>query len=152
MRKTIIVKSSTVIDAESSALNVKATVKRNLVTMAITTLMRIATKRIMCSYRQLKVQRYQLCMKGKCECIMLVRRVSQKIALSHVQGRVERITTLKNVKGKKNAMLRLILRFNMQLKSFNPTRLKFTTNGYVKVIGTHLIGIHPLMVISLWKL
>jgi hypothetical protein len=152
MRKTIIVKSSKDIDAESSALNVKATVKRILVTLAITTQMLIVTKRIMYSYRQLKVQRYQLCMKGKCECIMLVRRVSQKTALSHVQGRVERIITLKNVKGKKSAMLRLILRFNMQLKSFNPTRLKFTTNGYVKVIGTHLIGIHPLMVSSLWKL
>ena len=152
MTKTIIVKSSTVIDAESSALNVKATVKRILVTLAITTLMLIVTKKIIYSYRQLKLQRYQLCMKGKCECIMLVRRVSQKTALSHVQGRVERIITLKNVKGKKSAMLRLILRFNMQLKSFNPTRLKFTTNGYVKVIGTHLIGIHPLMVSSLRKL
>jgi hypothetical protein len=45
-------------DAESNVLNVKATVKGNLVTLAVTTLILIVTKRIMYSYRQLKAQRY----------------------------------------------------------------------------------------------
>jgi hypothetical protein len=86
------------IDAQSSAPNVKVTVKRSMVTLAITTPILIATKRIVYSYRQLEAHRYRSSMRDKCEYIKLERHVSLKAAKLHVQGRGERITTSKNAK------------------------------------------------------
>lgn len=94
----IIIAKSPLIDAQSSAPNVKVTVKRSMVTMAITTPILIATKRIVYSHRQLEAHRYLSCMRAKGEYIKLERHVSPKVAKPHVQGRGERISTSKNAK------------------------------------------------------
>jgi hypothetical protein len=137
IRVVIIAILPPLIDAQSSAPNVKVTVKRSMVTMAITTPILIATKKIVYSHQQLEVHRYRSCMRAKSEYIKLERHVSLKVAKPHVQGRGERITTSKNAKAQKRAMLRLILRSNTQPRSLNPTQPKYSTNGSVKAIGTH---------------
>ena len=96
--KVVIIAKSPLIDAQSSAPNVKVTVKRSMVTMAITTLILIATKRIAYSHRQLEVHRYRSCMREKSEYIKLERHVSPKVAKPRVQERGERISTSKNAK------------------------------------------------------
>jgi hypothetical protein len=133
----IIIAKLPLIDAQSSAPNVKVIVKRSMVTMAITTLILIVTKRIVYLHQQLEAHRYRSCMRAKSEYIKLESHVSQKVAKHHVQGRGERITTSKNAKAQKRAMLRLILRLNTQPRSLNPTQPKISTNGSVKAIGTH---------------
>jgi hypothetical protein len=96
--RVVIIAKSLIIDAQSSALNVKVIVKRSMVTMAITTPVLIATKRIIYSHLQLEDHRYKSCMREKSECIKLESHVSLKVAKPHVQGRGERITTSKNAK------------------------------------------------------
>jgi hypothetical protein len=133
----IMIVKSLITDAESSVLIVKATVRRSMVTLVITIPTLIVIKRIVFSHRLLEALRYRLCMRANNEHIKLERHVSPKIAKPHVQGRAERIITSKNARAQKSVMQRQILRLNMQLRSFNPTQPKYSTNGSVKAIGTH---------------
>ena len=136
--KVITIAKSLLIDAQISVPNVKATVRRTMVTMIIITPKVIVTKRIVFSHRLLEANWYHLLVSmAKCDRIMLVRHASQKVAKPHVQGRAERIITSKNARAQKSVMQRQILRLNMQLRSFNPTQPKYSTNGSVKAIGTH---------------
>ena len=89
----VIIAKSPLIDAQSSAPNVKVIVKRSMVTMAITTLILIGTKRIVYLHQQLEAHRYRSCMRAKSEYIKLESHVSPKVAKPHVQGRGEHITT-----------------------------------------------------------
>ena len=133
----ITIAKSLLIDAQSSVPNVKATVRRSMVTLVITIPTLIVIKRIVFSHRLLEAHRYRLCMRANNEHIKLERHVSPKVAKPHVQGRVELITTSKNARAQKSAMQRPILRFNTQPISLNPTQPKYLTNGSVKAIGTH---------------
>jgi hypothetical protein len=133
----ITIAKSQLIDAQCSAPNVKATVRRSMVTTVITIPTLIVTKRIVYSHLRLETHRYRLCTRAKSEYIKLERHVSPKVAKPHVQGRVELITTSKNARAQKSAMQRPILRFNTQPISLNPTQPKYLTNGSVKAIGTH---------------
>ena len=133
----ITIAKSLLIDAQSSVPNVKATVRRSMVTLVITIPTLIVIKKIIFSHQLQEALRYRLCMRAKSECIKLEIHASPKVAKPHVQGRAERIITSKNARAQKSAMQRQTLRLNTQTKSFNPTQPKYSTNGSVKAIGTH---------------
>lgn len=133
----ITIAKSLLIDAQSSVPNVKATVRRSMVTLVITIPILIVIKRIVFSHQLPEALRYRLCMREKSECIKLERHVSPKVAKPHVQGRAERIITSKNARAQKRVMQRQIPRLNTQTKSLNPTQPKYSTNGSVKATGTH---------------